>query len=361
MRTSAVEQDWQAMILARLHESRIAGAGSSEAARSLVFATMGYRPPYPVSWRQASTRMLSDEARYLSQADLYVLTPPMLAVVTAAAQTLRYADLNQLHGDDLPGPTGLLVLPQPLQLRSATGTVQEIRAYTWRAPWCLPLPTEWGFEGTELPAVRMSAYTSARRGNTDCQSEVRRLRVVLPPILLDGIWTLPLHPATEEQEYDQQRLEAQVHRLNAWHREEVSSVAADGEITAEYAPGTVIDDDEDCTFGSRFMYAFWRICEQRIATITQTEARHTGRKTKARARPPADVRVVALRRAASPSAGTGQPGQAQWHHRWVVRMHKVNQWYPSLGQHRVLFRGPYLKGPAGKPLLRGEIVKGLVR
>ena len=33
-------------------------------------------------------------------------------------------------------------------------------------------------------------------------------------------------------------------------------------------------------------------------------------------------------------------------HRWVVvRMHKVNQWYPSLGQHRVCFRGPYMKGP----------------
>jgi hypothetical protein len=42
-------------------------------------------------------------------------------------------------------------------------------------------------------------------------------------------------------------------------------------------------------------------------------------------------------------------------------MHKVNQWYPSLGQHRVRFRGPYIKGPAGKPLLGGDIIKGLVR
>ena len=42
-------------------------------------------------------------------------------------------------------------------------------------------------------------------------------------------------------------------------------------------------------------------------------------------------------------------------------MHKVNQWYPSLGQHRVLFRGPYVKGPADKPLLGGDVVRGLVR
>ena len=78
-------------------------------------------------------------------------------------------------------------------------------------------------------------------------------------------------------------------------------------------------------------------------------------------RAPANVRVVALRRAATLADGSGQPSPVGWQREWVVRMHKVNQWYPSLGQHRVRFRGPYLKGPAGKPLLGGDIVKGLVR
>jgi hypothetical protein len=361
MRTSPVEQEWQAMILARLHESRTAAAGGPGAARSLVFSIMGYPPPYPATWPQASTRILSDEAHYLFQADLYVLTPPMLAVVTAAAQTLCYTDLIQLRGDDLPGPTGLLVLSQPLRLRSPAGAVQEVQAYTWREPWRFPLPGGWGFAGSELPAVRMSAYTSARRVNADFRREVRRLRVTLPPILLDSIWALSLHPATVAQQHDQQRLETHLHRLNARYREDISSQADDSEITAEYAPGTVIGDDEDGTFGSRFMYAFRRICEQRIATIAKADSRGPTQKTAPRARPPADVRVVALRRAASSAESSRPPGQAQWHHRWVVRMHKVNQWYPSLGQHRVLFRGRYLKGPADKPLLSGDIVKGLVR
>lgn len=306
--------------------------------------------------------MLNDEARYLSQADLYVLTPPMLTVVAAAAQTLSYSDLKQLHSDDLPGPTGLLVLPQPLSLRLPTGNIQETQAFTWRALWNLPLPPDRGFMGNELPAVRLSSYTSARRNNASFDREVRRLGVALPPILLESPWSQPLHPNTAAQQHDQQRLEAELHRSNAHYwDQEISTQQAPGETSADYAPGDIIDEDEDGTFGSRFMYAFWRICEQRIATITQTQARPTGRKTKARTRPPADVRVVALRRPASPSAGTDEPGQPQWHHRWVVRMHKVNQWYPSLGQHRVLFRGPYLKGPADKPLLGGDIVRGLVR
>jgi hypothetical protein len=69
----------------------------------------------------------------------------------------------------------------------------------------------------------------------------------------------------------------------------------------------------------------------------------------------------ALRRTTSPAAGPGQHRHTEWHHQWMARMHKVNQWHPSLGQHRVCFRGPYIKVPAGKPLLNGDVVKGLVR
>jgi hypothetical protein len=50
-----------------------------------------------------------------------------------------------------------------------------------------------------------------------------------------------------------------------------------------------------------------------------------------------------------------------WQHRWVVRMHKVRQWYPSEQRHRVIYRGLYVKGPVGKPLLGGEVVRNLAR
>jgi hypothetical protein len=362
MRASPVERAWHATILARVHESRSTGGGSPEAGRALFFASMGYAPPYPDTWSQASEVILADEARYLSQADLYVLTPQMLAVVAAAAQTLSYGDLSLLREDDLPGPTGLLVLPQPLRLRLPTGNIEEARAYTWRLPWRIPLPAGQGYAGTELPAVRMSSYVSARRTNADYRQEVRRLGIALPPFLMDFTWSLPLHAATAAQQHDQQRLEAELHRLNCGYwEEELRSRTAAGESTGEYALGTAIDDDQDGTFGSRFLYAFWRMCEQRIAAITAAETGHAVRKTAAQAGVSPDVRIVTLRRTASPAAAPAQPGHAEWHHRWVVRMHKVNQWYPSLGQHRVRFRGPCVKGPADKPLLGGDAVRGLVR
>jgi hypothetical protein len=362
MRTSPVELAWHATILARGHESRAAGAESPETAGAMFFSNMGYAPPYPPTWRQASAMILNEEARYLSQAELYVITPQMLAVVAAAAQTLRYGDLSLLREDDLPGPMGLLVLPQPLRLRLPTGGIEEAQAYTWRLPWRIPLPEGHGFTSAELPAVRMSAYTSARRANADFRREVRRLGVPLPPILLDCTWSLPLHAATPARQHDQQQLEAQLRGLNNRYWEHETKTQTDAvETAADYFAGSTIDDDGDGTFGSRFLYAFWRMCEQQIATITTAESGHATRKTAAKANVPADVRVVALRRTTSPAAGPGQRRQTEWHHQWVVRMHKVNQWYPSLGQHRVRFRGPYIKGPTDKPLLNGDIVKGLVR
>jgi len=42
-------------------------------------------------------------------------------------------------------------------------------------------------------------------------------------------------------------------------------------------------------------------------------------------------------------------------------MHKVRQWYPSEHRHKVIYRGPYIKGPADKPLLGGEVLRNLTR
>lgn len=46
----------------------------------------------------------------------------------------------------------------------------------------------------------------------------------------------------------------------------------------------------------------------------------------------------------------------EWRHRWVVRGHWRNHWYPSLKDHRPVWISPYLKGPADAPLLGGEKV-----
>jgi hypothetical protein len=249
MRTP-VERAWHATMLAAGHEGRVAGGASPDEALALLYAGMGCTPPYPGSWQQASAMILADEARYLAAADLYVLTPEMLAVVTAAAQTLGYDDLALLRADDLPGPPGLLILPQPLRIRHPAGTVEGVAAYTWRTPWGLPLSSGRGFDGAELPAVRLSSY-APQRASPDFRREARRHGAALPPILLDSIWPLPLHAATAAQRHDQQHLEARLRQLDAsYWDQETRSRAAGPNAAAEYEPGTVLDLDDPATFGS---------------------------------------------------------------------------------------------------------------
>ena len=102
MREVSIEREWQAAVLSYGHQSRAVHSDNPHGDRALLFATMGYPPPYPDGWDQAAAIMLADEARYLADADLYVLTPQMLDVVIAAAQSLTFADLALLREDDLP-------------------------------------------------------------------------------------------------------------------------------------------------------------------------------------------------------------------------------------------------------------------
>ena len=155
MREAAIEREWHAVTLAYGHQTRAVHSDNPDQARAMVFATMGYPPPYPESWDQASAMMLADEARYLADADLYVLTPQMLDVVIAAAQSLTFADLALLREDDLPGPSGAVVLPRPLVIRHPSGSLLQNIAFTWRSPSQVPLPGGMGFGQAGLPAVRI--------------------------------------------------------------------------------------------------------------------------------------------------------------------------------------------------------------
>ena len=135
MRDAVIEREWHAAVLAYGHQARAASSGDPDGARALHFAAMGYPPSLPEDWDRASAAMLADEARYLAGADLYVLTPQMLNVVIAAAQSLTSADLGLLRDDDLPGLSGVVILPARSSSGSQAGGLYRHIGFTWRSPW----------------------------------------------------------------------------------------------------------------------------------------------------------------------------------------------------------------------------------
>lgn len=358
-----IAQLWQAGKLMYGYELALGQVDGHEAiAQAMLLGGMGLAPPYPRDWHDAAGLVLGDEVEALRAAQLYVLSPQMCDVVLAAAQTLTFDDLELVDEDDLPSPTGMVVLPHPVLIETIGGNLSDERAYTWRAPSRIVRPTPRGTK--DVPAVRISAYNDVNGpvqpdSFRDMAARAAAEGTPLPPLLLDAVRCQPFRFASSpDQRAAFQDYIERAGRLGEVAQEQAAAVGWDeNRVVGECVPGQVIKD-VDNRFTERFLYAFWRLCEQRIAEVSDPGVNHSARVRAQRAGVSPEVRVVDIRGAARPVGETPPTGR-DWHHRWVVRMHKVRQWYPSEQRHRVLYRGPYVKGPADKPLLAGEVVRGL--
>lgn len=336
-------------------------------AATLLFTGLGYPETWqPKNFAQAAERVLADQARALAGADLYILSPEMCDVVIAAAQTLTLEDLSLLTQDDLPSLSGLLVLPHPLMVRAINGNLGDDRAYQWQAPITQRRPNPAGLF-VDTPAVRLSLYHDSHgpvRPDSflDFENLARSQGTPLPPLLLDAMRCVSFGvPATAEQLENLAKLGMTARREGEKVRAQSHELGFEEErVVGEYMPGSEIDDTDD-SFTARFLYAFWRLSQQQIAITTPAEVKHSARVRAEKAGVSPDVRVVQLRPSPDKSNEPASGGDRQWQHRWVVRMHKVRQWYPSEQRHKVIYRGPYIKGPDDKPLLGGDVVRGLTR
>src|SRR5205085_2723589 len=100
-------------------------------------------------------------------------------------------------------------------------------------------------------------------------------------------------------------------------------------IVGEYEPGAIVEDS-DASFHLRFLAAFWRLCDQRIAEHDAAPLTHSAKVAAQHTGAPPDVRVVQVRSPEQPAQRAAGDNDKTWQHRWIVRMHKVRQWYPSL-------------------------------
>lgn len=108
MREAEIAREWQRTMVDYAYRQKLAHLGQPRAAWALLCSGVGYGEPFPADAGGLAYRQLRDEARYLSAAQLYVLSPAMCDVAVAAAQTLSMEDLSLLSEQDVPGPTGLV-------------------------------------------------------------------------------------------------------------------------------------------------------------------------------------------------------------------------------------------------------------
>jgi hypothetical protein len=326
-------------------------------------APMGYPPLYRSTVDQYAEQLRHDLAQDLTRTELYVMSPAMADVTVAAAHTLTLSDFMTLTEDDLPSPAGLLVLPRPLLVVNGVGDVNDIRAIAW-APMSVDQIDEPPRPGVRVVGL-LDTYGPVENDMfTAMLTQARRVHDPFPPLLVSTLEAMPYRWEREPSAAELAHIRDTNHALAA----ESDRIAAQRgfqptRVEGEHLVGSQIHDP-DTTFLRRFLFAFWRLCEQRIATTDTAPAGHAGTLMAHRIGATPDVCIVALRKQQRRAEGPGEPDAAHpvaWTTRWTVKMHKVSQWYPSEQTHKVLWRGPYVKGPEGLPLKDAPTVNALVR
>lgn len=244
------------------------------------------------------------EIKRLQQADLYFVSAAMTEVAVAAAATLPTFVVEEF---DLPSRHGLIVFEKPVavnQLPDSSGI-----AYISAAAWGVV------GGGPASALVWLSFYTDQHHA-----------------------WTVEAAAGLISKDTARQRIAS---RPRYRHVAEGARVLGQ---SAETNGNWALD------LWGRAIVTSWLLSQQAITEDAKVAA---PRAESGSAREATSVRVVELRRR---TVGEQGQGVARYRHRWLVKGHWRQHWFPKQKVHRPVWIAPHVKGPEGAPLLGGDKV-----
>lgn len=290
----------------------------------------------------------------LDAAEQYIVSPQMHATTIAAAYTLTDEDPYRIHYDDLPAETGVVMFPTHMIVEPVdNGVPQDLIAISWSIE-----PHTINGTAVRLLIIRswLDTYGPVEvEGFTAIQQMAKQLGAPLPPWTKLGRTGQALVDDVEGGEIPLDDYWAVSREVAKPH----NTLRADSvEVSAEYESDAAISGQDVHVWVRKYLFAFFRLADQKIATAAPfRDGIYQGMKHQSHH----DTRVVQLRAPKSARSETADEPTRRHTHRFVVRIHRANQWYPSLGRHKVIWRGPYIKGPEGAPMMKGPRVNALTR
>ncbi|MFE2046417.1 hypothetical protein ACFXAZ_36995 [Streptomyces sp. NPDC059477] len=322
---------------------------------TLMLGKQGMRPPWPTGPVETARWQMQQVLNVLANAEVLVVSPAAHAAVMAATATLEPADMATLDRDrDLAMPTGLLVLPTSVVVANRGGSLSDIRAFGWQM-----VTQSQMLPDARYPGIQLTCFMD-RDGPVQPESwrlavaQARASGAPLPPLVPDGMYGMRGDGALAAESVERHAALTKEHRWLHTALNEVAQYNAVPPEEGQWDGGRIEDVYDD--FAVRYAFAFWRLSAQGITTITSPREQDSPERQLHSVVTPADpdIRVIRLAHQV-PEQRTGNSDASRiYHHRWTVRMHKVRQWYPSAQEHRVIWRGPYIKGPADAPFMVGE-------
>lgn len=310
-------------------------------------------------------------AAQLPAAELFYVSDDMTELAGHAATTLTD---YRLHPEDLPAQVGVMVYAHPPVAGTATDDHEGITVVSWGPgrgglwvhTWARPT-SAWADETVRFGRVLASLPHD--------QLIARAIRASEQP---------PLDPDSDPPTTDQAADFFAAGLLPNLRRAPIppSFLPAHGyswrgltpmEFTdmqgwPGYVPSNSEGMDADAKIAlERTILATWLLMGQTLVHSEQLSAPRAARRRIAREGPHLDasVRYIDLRRARTePSDHATDEDRAstrEYRHRWIVRGHWRNQWYPSRNDNRPIWIDTHLAGSGDKPLLGGERVNVLRR
>jgi hypothetical protein len=265
--------------------------------------------------------------RAWSASEIFVARPDTVDLVSAAADSLPYHPV--LAKDEIPAPTGFLWLMRPISILDWRGDTIRVHCVQW---WPSDMVIMRGDEEHHARAISFAVYS-----NTG-----------------DPLDSFNMNPASQNA----------AKRGLRWPLSHLGFVPASQELfgTGEDAtqPTVHLVEDEEGWKGAvvqRWLTAWWLLLRQEMVEVEPGVADRATRRrfqnATNKAHPIPQIKVVDLRRreraARDDAAAAGDA--VGWTHRWGVRPHWRRQWYPSLGEHKLILIDFQVRGPADKPLV----------
>lgn len=318
------------------------------------------RPPGPAD--QVGLALAQTEAARLEHADLWHVDADMAELVDAAYPLMPpFAP----RAYDLPSRHGFATFARPLTalVRDAipadrAAAEQQARDHPTAANELLLSQAD---DPVMIVAVSWGPSTESAMGASDATRRPNPWRE--RPGVWMSFWSTPFH------HQERALLDALSPDERAAYRSMSAPLNVDNECMLAWCPDGA--DEQGYLIGPGSSYrgtAAWaaallatfalarqgNVAVQNSQPVPRAERR---RHVRAGLPEPRTVRVLRLRHGVGNAARVSgdEPGRV-YRHRWVVRAHWRNQWYPSIGAHRPKWIAPYLAGPEDAPLLGGDKV-----
>ncbi|MFD8497297.1 hypothetical protein [Amycolatopsis sp. NPDC059657] len=315
-------------------------------------------------------------AAQLPAAELFYVSADMTNLARHAADTLTD---YRLHPEDLPAPVGIMAYEHPPVEETATPRHDPVSIVSWG-------PGRGGLWVNTWATYPASNQTILRIGRALARAPhhemLARARDAVTRKLPDP--TPENKPADVSEAADEivDRVLSQF--LDSLERAPIppSFTPPHGYEWCSLTPmeftemegwpgpvsGSTPSPHEDAGIAlQRTILATWLLMGQTLARSERMNAPRPARRRIERLDRNLDpsVRYIDLRRARTePSERSGDDSTGRtrnYRHRWIVRGHWRNQYYPSRDDHRPIWIAPHLAGPDDKPLIGGERVNVLRR